>query len=121
MPTADPVDQYLASFEGEARETLTALRALARRAAPQATEALKWGTPAYSTRTILFVLAGYSKHANVTFTPSTREAFDPELVAFETGKGSVKIPYGREIPVDLLQRMIAYRREECEVRGVNWM
>jgi hypothetical protein len=33
------------------------------------------------------VLSGHAKHANVAFTPSTREAFDSDLTGFTTGKG----------------------------------
>jgi uncharacterized protein YdhG (YjbR/CyaY superfamily) len=64
---------------------------------------------------------GYTKHANVVFTPSTRAAFTADLADFATGKGSVKLPYGRPVPGDLLRRMIAYRVREHEVEGVRWM
>lgn len=115
------VEEYLASFEGPAFERLEELRSLVRREIPQATEELKWGTPAYSTRTILVVIAAYKHHANIVFTPSTREVFADRLEEFETGKGSVKLPYDRPVPTELLTEMIRYRLQECEEQGVNWM
>ena len=116
------VDEYIASFDDEQhRDFLTRLRELSRAAAPQAEESLRWGRPAYALDSILFVFAGYKKHANVVFTPSTKEAFADRLQDFDTGKGSIKLPYGDEIPTKLLTEMIAHRIREFEVDGVKWM
>jgi uncharacterized protein YdhG (YjbR/CyaY superfamily) len=71
--------------------------------------------------TILFMVSGHAQHANVAFTPSTREAFDADLAGFSTGKGTVKLPYGQPAPVNLLRRMIAFRVREHEDHGVLWM
>jgi uncharacterized protein YdhG (YjbR/CyaY superfamily) len=123
MNRPQTIDEYLDGFPGEARELLEQLRALAREAVPEATEAMKWGNAAWvhPSGTILFAISGYTKHANFVFTPSTREAFDADLTAFATGKGSVKLPYGDPVPADLLRRMIAYRVREHEDDGVLWM
>ena len=116
------VDEYIASFDDEQhRDFLTRLRELSRAAAPQAEESLRWGSPAYALDSILFVFAGYKKHANVVFTPSTKEAFADRLQDFDTGKGSIKLPYDDEIPTELLTEMIAHRIREFEVDGVKWM
>ena len=117
------IDEYLDGFTGQARELLDQLRALAGAAAPAASEAIKWGHPAWvhPSGTILFMLSGHAKHAGVAFTPSTREHFDADLAGFETGKGTVKLPHGKSVPADLLRRMIAYRVREHEKDGVLWM
>lgn len=116
------VDEYIASFDdAHKQDFLCKLRDLSRAAAPTADEGIKWGSPAYIQGTILFVFAGYAKHANFVFTPSTKETFADRLSDFETGKGSVKLYYDSEIPVDLLSEMIAYRIREFEVDGVKWM
>lgn len=117
------VDEYLDRFASPVRERLAAVRDLAREAAPDAAEAIKWGDPAWvhASGTILFMLAGYSKHIGVVFTPTTREAFDAELADYNPGKGSVKIAHTQPIPEDLLRRMIAHRIREHELHGVKWM
>lgn len=118
----ETVDDYIAAFtEAHHREFLTRLRHLSRDLVPQATESLKWGNPAYSLDTILFAFAGYAKHANFVFTPSTKAAFADQLQDFDTGKGSIKLPYGQETPTELLAEMIAFRLREFEVDGVKWM
>ncbi|BFU48030.1 iron chaperone [Krasilnikovia sp. MM14-A1004] len=116
------IDEYIEGFDGQRRELLDQLHALARQAVPDASEAIKWGHPAWvhPSGTILFVISGHAKHANFSFTPSTREAFDAELGDVETGKGTVKLPYGSAAPTDLLRRMIEYRVREFEDDGVLW-
>jgi uncharacterized protein YdhG (YjbR/CyaY superfamily) len=123
MARPQSIDDYLEGFTGQARALMEQLRALAHEAAPKATEAIKWGYPAWvhPSGTILFMVGGHAKHANITFTPSTREAFDADLADFSAGKGSIKLPYGRPVPDDLLRRMIAFRVREHEDDGVPWM
>ncbi|WP_060904486.1 iron chaperone [Streptomyces scabiei] len=123
MGKPQTIDEYIEGFAGQSREVLEQVRALARDAVPAASEAIKWGHPAWvhPSGTILFVVSGHAKHANIVFTPSTREAFDAALAGFATGKGSVQLPYGRPVPGDLLRRMIAFRIREHEDDGVLWM
>lgn len=117
------VDEYLEGFTGQAHELLTRVRALANGACPEASEAVKWGHPAWvhPSGTILFVASGHTKHVNVSFTPSTRQAFDDELGGLAVGKSGVKLGYGEPVPDDVLRRMIAFRVREHEDDGVLWM
>ncbi|GAA0809802.1 iron chaperone [Spirilliplanes yamanashiensis] len=123
MARPQTVDEYIDGFTGPGRELLEQLRALAHEAVPEASEAIKWGYPAWvhPSGTILFMVSGHAGHAGVAFTPSTREAFDAELAGFATGKGTVKLPYGQPVPGDVLRRMIAFRVREHEDDGVLWM
>lgn len=123
MGRPQTVDEYIDGFTGPGRELLEQLRALAHETVPEAGEAIKWGHPAWvhPSGTILFMVSGHARHAGVAFTPSTREGFDADLDGFATGKGTVKLPYGQPVPVDLLRRMMAFRVREHEDDGVLWM
>lgn len=114
------VEQYIAGFPPEARRRLVELRDLSRAHAPNATEELKWGNPAYSMGVILFVFSGHKAHANMVFTPSTLQAHLAELEGFDTGKGSVRLPYDQPIPDRMLAKMIEYRIRELRDEGVKW-
>ena len=117
------IDEHLASLQDPARSRLAELRALVREELPEATEAIKWGNPAFlhPRGTILLVISTHKAHANFTVTPSVKQAFAAELEGIESGKGSVKLPYDRPIPEDLLRRMARHRLAEFEQDGVNWM
>jgi uncharacterized protein YdhG (YjbR/CyaY superfamily) len=95
------VDEYIEGFSGPGRELLERLRTLAREAVPKATEAIKWGHPAWvhPSGTILFMVSGHAKYVSVAFTPSTRAKFDAELADRDTGKSTIKLPQGRPAPV----------------------
>lgn len=114
---------YLVGLFDDPALRIDELRELSRRSAPGAEETIKWGSPAmvHPDGTILFVYSAHKHHANVTFTPSTREAFAHELRECATGEGSVKLPYGQRVPTQLLERMIAHRIREYEDDGVTWM
>ncbi|GAA3701603.1 hypothetical protein GCM10022377_14080 [Zhihengliuella alba] len=123
MAKIQSVDEYLAGFEGAAAERMAGLRALSRATAPDAAEEIRWNQPAYihPSGTILFTFSGHRAHANMVFTPSTLEAFRPELTGRRTGKGSVQLPYAEPLPAELLERMIRHRVAEHEDDGVLWM
>lgn len=123
MTAHESVDEYIATFPDIARTLLEELRAPARATVPSATETLKWNAPAYAhpRGTILFQPSGHRAHANLVFTPSIREAFEDELINYETGKGSVKLFHGQTAPHDLLEQMMLARLREFEEDGVTWM
>ena len=117
------IDEYIGSVPEPARQQLRDLRRICRDAAPQASEQIKWGYPAYvhPDGVILFVFSSHKAHTNITFTPSTRAAFDDELSSLRTGKGGVALPHGTKPPRALLRRMIEHRIREYEEEGVKWM
>ena len=122
MPTKPKsVDDYIASFPAPAQQRLRELRKLSRANAPHAVEGLKWGNPAYSVDTILFVFSGHKQHANFVVTPTTLNAFMDEVAGYRTGKGSVQLSYDEPMPTDVLARMIAYRIQEWAQHGGRWM
>lgn len=123
MTKPTTIDEHLAGLDERAASRLRELRALIHEAAPEVTEALKWGNPAFlhPSGMILVIVGTYAAHANLAVTPSTREAFAAELAQFSTGKGTVKLPYDQPVPTDLLRRMVAHRLTEYEQRGVTWM
>ncbi|HTW13917.1 MAG TPA: DUF1801 domain-containing protein [Nocardioides sp.] len=117
-------DEYVDQFEDPAaRERLAALRELVTSTAPELLEQIKWSSLAYvhPDGVIMLMVSGHKAHANVAFTPSTREHFDGELGDFHTGKGSVKLPYDAAVPTATLARMIEHRVREYERDGVKWM
>lgn len=123
MAKPTSVDEYCQGFSGTAAALLADLRTLSTTAAPDAVEAIRWGYPSivHAGGTILYMFSAHKNHASIAFTPSTREAFTGDLADFETGKGSVKLPYDDPLPLDLLARMIKFRIDEYEEGDVKWM
>ena len=115
------VEEYIDAAPAAARKHLRELRALLREVAPEAKEALKWGSPVLEEKRILFAYAAFRTHLNFMPTPSAMKAFEKELTEHATGKGSVQLPYDQPLPRTLIRRIAAFRLEEAREKDARWM
>jgi uncharacterized protein YdhG (YjbR/CyaY superfamily) len=107
---ATSVDDYLSGFDGEVRSRLEAMRRTIRTAAPDATESMAYGMPAYKLDgKPLVYFAGYDRHVGFYATPNGHEAFADEFSRFHQGKGSVRFPNTEPLPLDLVRRVVEFR------------
>ena len=116
------VDDYLASFPDNQKAKLAEIRNIIRAALPDTIEELKWGAPATIDKDgmILIVFSGHKQHMNLVGTPSTLDAFRDNLPDYETGKGSIKLPYDKLLPAKVIKDFVLYRAKEYRERGVKW-
>ncbi len=112
--TAGSIDEYIQEFPTETRKVLQEVRAVIKAAAPDATEKISYAIPTFDLNGHHLVhFAGYSKH--IGFYPVTAgvaKAFAEELRPYKRGKGSVQFPLDRQMPTDLIRRMVEFRVEE---------
>ena len=118
---AATISDYIVAAPPEAREHLRALRAILRKVAPKATEAIKWGLPVIEEHRILFAFAAYRTHLNFMPTPSALKPFKTELAGYHTGKGSIRFPYDQPLPTALIRRIAAHRAGELREKDAKWM
>ena len=117
---AKSVGEYISAAPKEARKKLREMRACIRKAAPGATEGLKWGMPAFSYRRILVAFAAHKHHIGFYPTPSAVKAFAKELSRFETAKGSIQFPMERPLPQALIRKITAFRVRESVEKDGKW-
>ena len=115
------VDDYIAGAPPQAQEHLRELRALLREVAPDAVETLKWGSPVFEEKRILFSYTAHKAHINFMPTHSSLAPFEQELDGFTTGKDTLQLPYDRPLPRELIRRIAAYRRRDVLENGALWM
>ncbi|MGW8316721.1 MAG: iron chaperone [Bacteroidales bacterium] len=106
------IDGYIALFPKEVQQILQKMREEISRAAPEATEDIRYGIPTYRYRGNLVHFAAYDTHIGFYPTPSGIEAFKEELSKFELGKGTIRFPLDAPIPYDLVRKVVEYRMEE---------
>jgi len=111
------IDEYLASFPAEVRETLQQIRQAIRRAAPQAEERISYRMPTFYLEGNLVHFAAYRKHIGFYPSPSGIEAFRDELSAYVFSKGAVQFPLDRPIPYTLIEKITRFRVEENKKRA----
>ena len=110
---ATTIDEYIAEFPPETQRVLGEMRALIRELAPEATETISYAIPTFDLGGKHLVhFAGYEKHVGLYPAPSGMEAFKEDLKPYKTGKGSVQFPLDQPLPVDLIRRIVEFRRAE---------
>jgi uncharacterized protein YdhG (YjbR/CyaY superfamily) len=111
---------YIQAAPKEAQKKLREMHACIRKAAPGATEGLKWGMPAFSYQRILVTFAAHKTHIGFYPTPSAVSAFAKELSKFTTAKGSIQFPLVKPLPLPLIRKITAFRVRESIEQDKKW-
>ena len=106
------VDAYFQQVPQHAMERMTIIREALKKAAPLAEEVISYNMPALKYKGILMYYAAYEKHIGFYAVPSTHAEFSKELSNYKSGKGSVQFPHDQPLPLDLIERMAAFRYKE---------
>lgn len=114
------VSEYIEAAPDVARKKLREIRACIRKAAPEATEGLKWGMPAFSYKRILVAFAAHKNHIGFYPTPSAVTAFAKELAKFNTARGSIQFPLEKPLPLPLIRKITAFRVRESLEQDRKW-
>lgn len=110
---ANSVEAYIKNFDQDLQERLRQIRSIIQNSVPGVVESISYGMPAYKTYgKPLVYFAGYKGHLGFYATPTGHKAFQKELSKFKQGKGSVQFPNNEPLPVDLIQRIVEFRKEE---------
>lgn len=105
------VDEYIDSFDGDVKARLVQLRQLVTDEAPEAAEAISYGIVGYKLNgKPLVYFAGFKHHIGFYATPNGHEAFAEDFAKYKQGKGSVQFPLDQPLPVDLIKRVVQYRK-----------
>jgi uncharacterized protein YdhG (YjbR/CyaY superfamily) len=115
---ATTIDEFLAGVPEPQREALERMRSVIRVAAPQASEAVAYGVPAFKLDGKPFVSFGATKdHCSFYVqSPEVMQAHAEELAGFRTAKGTVYFTPDKPIPDDLVRRLVEARIAENSAR-----
>jgi hypothetical protein len=108
----DAVVAYIDAAAEPARTRLRRLRSLVREEAPNAAERMAYGLPTWHQEENLLHLGAFSRHVGFYPGPAAIEAFAEELESFGTSKGAIQLPHNRDLPVDLVRRIVRWRLEQ---------
>jgi uncharacterized protein YdhG (YjbR/CyaY superfamily) len=116
---ATTVSAYIAAAPKESQAKLREIRALVKESAPDATEALKWGSPVLEAGRILFAYTAHKSHMNFMPTGSALAPVKDDLVNDKTGKDTIQFPYDKPLPKTLIRRIAKYRVKQVK-EGAKW-
>ncbi len=117
MPNFKSIDDYIDSQSPEAQEILSQLRSLITVAVPEAVEIPNYKVPSFTLVSGAkpekqLMIVAYAKYVSFYPYQATIEHFQADLKDFELGKGTVKFPFNQALPIDLIKRMVIFRKEE---------
>ena len=112
MKPAKNVDAYIALFPADIQLKLEQIRQLIKTTAPEATEQISYGMPAYKLNGPLVYFGAYTKHIGFYPTASGIMEFQKQIAAYTSSKGAIQFPFNQQLPLSLIKKIIQFRAKE---------
>lgn len=110
------VEQYIAAAPSLAQDRLREMR----QCLHEAEESLKWGKPAFSLGTVLFVYSAHKQHISLHPAIGAVAHFAPELAGHVTSGNTIQFPLDQPLPLALIRRIANFRVREVVEQGIGW-
>jgi len=112
------MDEYIAGFPNDVQEILEKIRMTIRKAAPDAEEIISYQMPTFTLKgKYLVYFAAYKKHIGFYPAPIGNAELKEDLAVYESGKGTLKFPFEKPIPFDLISKIVEFRVNENLARA----
>lgn len=119
----DNIDEYISFFPENVQIILAEMRQLIRDLAPEADECISYDMPAFKLGkkrdTILVYFAGYKNHIGFYPMPATIAHFEAALKGYKYAKGSIQFSLQKEMPYDLMRKMLIFRLSQISSDSEN--
>jgi len=107
------MDEYIASFPEDVQKILEQLRATIKSAAPEAEETISYNIPTFTMNgKYLIYFAGWKSHISIYPVPVGSEAFNKKVAKYVEGKGTLKFPIDKPLPLKLITQIVKLKVAE---------
>ena len=115
------IDEYIASFPKDVQKIMEKLRATIKAAAPEAGEKISYGIPTFTLNSkYLIYFAGWKNHISIYPIPTGTVAFNKEVSQYVEGKGTLKFPLDKPMPLKLISKIVKLRiADNLEKAGIK--
>lgn len=121
MARPTSVDEYLASLPPDRAAAMEQLRQTIRAAAPDAAEVISYNMPAFKTHG-QFLVSFDAFKAHYSLFPASEGVVDglgDRIAPFLSGRGTIRFPADRALPLDLVTRIIGIRLAENDAEAAR--
>jgi uncharacterized protein YdhG (YjbR/CyaY superfamily) len=108
----ETIDEYIESQDEPVQEKLREVRSIIRSALPEAEERMSWSMPTYWKGRNLIHFAASKKHLGIYPGGEATTVFAEELKDYDVSKGTIRLPYNKELPEDLIRRITVWCCEQ---------
>jgi uncharacterized protein YdhG (YjbR/CyaY superfamily) len=103
------IDEYIGGCAPQAQPILRRVRATIAKAAPDATETISYGMPAFKLRRILVYFAAFKHHIGLYPPVKGDAALEKAVAPYASEKGNLRFPIEQNIPYALISRIVKFR------------
>jgi len=112
---ATSVEEYIDLASDPQKNRIQTIRNLVHASVKNFEEKISYDMPAFIYKGKILLYVGIqSKHIGLYALPETNVEFAKELTAFKTGKGSIQLPNNKDLPIDLIRRIIEFRMRKID-------
>jgi uncharacterized protein YdhG (YjbR/CyaY superfamily) len=107
------IDDYIRSLPEDVQPIIEDVRRTIRRAVPGSTETISYQIPTFTLNGVfLLSLAAWKRHIGIYPLPALDEALEREIALYRAAKSTVRFPFKKPIPHDLIERLVKLRVEQ---------
>jgi uncharacterized protein YdhG (YjbR/CyaY superfamily) len=110
------IDDYIAGFPSDVQSLLKQVRATIKKAAPDATEAIKYRLATFILNENLVHFGAFKNHIGFYPTASGIEAFKDNLSPYKSSKGAVQFPIDKPMPLSLIAKIVKFRVKDVQAK-----
>jgi len=104
------IDEYIAACPPDSQANLREIRKLIQTLVPDAKEKISYQIACFELNgKNLIHFAGWKKHVSLYPIPAGSDAFNKEIAKYADGKGTVKFPLDKPLPIKLIERAVKYQ------------
>jgi len=119
-PIPKNIDEYIGWFPEETQVYLEQIRAKIRKFIPKGEEMISYGIPAFRLNNrYLIYFAGFKNHVSIYPAPRGDREYEKEVAEYRGGKGTLKFPLDKKLPMTVIGRVIKQSLEAFKERQVK--
>lgn len=111
------IDDYIADFPSDVQSRLKRIRQLILEVVPDAAELISYRIPAFKLQgRVLIYFAAFKEHLSMYPAPYGVAQFEKVLGKYGAGKGTLRFPHDKILPLAVIKRVVVYRAQQVRAK-----
>jgi len=108
------IDQYHTAFPAGIVKRMQKIRKIINKVVPDAEETISYQIPCFKYNGYLLYYSAYTKHISLShpYSDNFLKHFKADLKAYKVTKSAIPIPNNIDLPVELIKRIVEFRKKE---------
>ncbi len=110
------IDEYQSGFPAEIQERMQKIRKVIHAVVPDVEELISYQIPCFKYNGYLIYYAAFPNHISLSnpFSAEFLKKFESDLKDYKVSKSVIQLPNEDDLPIDMITRMIKFRKQENE-------